>query len=455
MAKNYLYQHTSGYIFRYRVPQDVFDILRQREFRYSLRTGSLRTAKQRAELLSVKLKGFIMEIRAGVNHPLPVIKEALSTLLSDFDSSNGPVWFSTVISGGNTPEDIQNVSMRFSELVARYVEENQTWRTKSKQENEAIYAMFIRVMGDMPLPQITRKVVSDYKRLLLRLPPRVNLHKRYRKMTIKQILKEKHKQTSSPTTVNKHLVRLSTIFKYAVHNGLTEHNPATEMQVKTNKRDDQLRAAYTKEDLDKLFLSDDYLYNKHRHSYQYWMPLLGLYTGARLEELAQLHLEDIREVDGVWVLDINDKHEKRIKTKSSMRLIPLHPFLVDDLGIVRHAQKLREQSHKRLFPELSKRRDGYGMTVSKWFNERYKVKCGVTKPANGARLDFHSFRHTFVNTLKQLQVNPDLIRELDGHKKGDMTMDRYGKAFGPRLLLDEAVSKLDYRYPQLALSYSG
>jgi integrase len=334
-------------------------------------------------------------------------------------------------------------------LVERYVKENQTWRRKTKHENEAIYDMFIRVVEDQPLTNITRMMVSEYKRILLKLPPCLNLHKRYSDMPVSKILKDHHTRTVSPTTVNKHLVRLSTIFKYAVHNGLMENNPATEMQIKTRKRDDELRAAYTKDDLDKLFKSDAYQNDTHRHSYQFWIPILGLYTGARLEELCQLHLEDIRQEEGVWVIDINDNEEKRIKTKSSKRLIPLHPFLVEDLGLVRHAQELRKQGRKRLFPELTRRRDGYGQTVSKWFNERYKVKCGITPPPNGAKLDFHSFRHTFVNELKQQQVNPDLIRELDGHKKGDMTMDRYGKAFGPRLLLD-AVLLLSYGYPHLS-----
>ncbi len=179
---------------------------------------------------------------------------------------------------------------------------------------------------------------------------------------------------------------------------------------------------------------------------------MALYTGARLEELAQLHLDDIREVEGVWCLDINDESEKRIKSKSSKRLIPLHSFLVDSLGIAKHVQVLRSQGHERLFPELPRKNDRYGQPVSKWFNVTYKKNCELTQPSNGAKLDFHSFRHTFINTLKQLQVNPDLIRELDGHKKGDMTMDRYGKAFGPELLMGDAISRLSYRYDHLSKS---
>ncbi len=67
---------------------------------------------------------------------------------------------------------------------------------------------------------------------MLRLPPRLSMHPRYKDMPTKEILKEEHKVTSTPATVNKHLVRLSSLFKYAVLNGMMEHNPATEMQIK-------------------------------------------------------------------------------------------------------------------------------------------------------------------------------------------------------------------------------
>jgi len=448
MATPHFYQHTSGYIFRYCVPHDVQSILKQREFRYSLRTGSLRTARERATLLMVRLKSYIMELRAGVDHSLESIKLELMAIQSAYTTHEHPT-IPIHFPSATVYQNSATSSMLFSELVKQYVEENQTWSAKTKHENEAIFELFIRVSGDLEVQKISRKLMSDYKKTMLRLPPRLSMHPSYKSMPIKKILKETHKLTSTPATVNKHLVRLSSLFKYAVLNGMMEHNPATEMQIKIKKRDDEHRAAFSDENLDKLFKSKEYVDDIHTHSFQFWIPILALYTGARLEELAQLHLEDIRKVEGVWCLDINDEGEKRIKSKSSKRLIPLHSFLVDSLGIVKHAQALRSQGHERLFPELPRRNDRYGQPVSKWFNVTYKKNCDLIPPSNGAKLDFHSFRHTFINTLKQLQVNPDLIRELDGHKTGDMTMDRYGKAFGARLLMNDAISRFDYDYEHL------
>jgi integrase len=63
-----------------------------------------------------------------------------------------------------------------------------------------------------------------------------------------------------------------------------------------------------------LFLNSETLVNNtHKNSSQYWIPLLGFFTGARLNELCQLHLCDIKEIDNVWILDINEEDSKKIK----------------------------------------------------------------------------------------------------------------------------------------------
>lgn len=91
------------------------------------------------------------------------------------------------------------------------------------------------------------------------------------------------------------------------------------------RREHEATAPFVKDDLIKLFHSEDYLEDTHDKSFKFWMPILALFTGMRLNEIAQLHLSDIRQVeDGVWVLDINDEKEKRLKTKSILSLTYLH-----------------------------------------------------------------------------------------------------------------------------------
>ena len=57
----------------------------------------------------------------------------------------------------------------------------------------------------------------------------------------------------------------------------------------------------------------------------------------------------------------------------------------------------------------------------------------------------HCFRHTFINNLKQSGVIEQRIAEIVGHTTGSIDMERYGKAYNPKVLLD-TLEKLDYGF---------
>ena len=99
------------------------------------------------------------------------------------------------------------------------------------------------------------------------------------------------------------------------------------------KRPDEFRDAFDTDDLKALFGSKEYRQDSFKRGYQFWTPIIALYTGCRIEEICQLHLDDIRKEDGLWVLDINDDDEKKLKNLSSQRLVPLHLVLVDELKL--------------------------------------------------------------------------------------------------------------------------
>jgi len=189
-----------------------------------------------------------------------------------------------------------------------------------------------------------------------------------------------------------------------------------------------------------LFAQDIFANHNFKHAYQYWLPLLGLYTGARLEEICQLYLNDIQEVDGIWVINVNDDGtDKRIKTTSSRRLIPIHSKLID-LNLLGYVQKLRKGGHVRLFPELVRGRDGYGQVPSKWYG-RFRDRLGwqPQKP----NLDFHSFRHTVANALKQSGQQQAHISALLGHLQESVTIGIYGDNFAPPIM-KKLVKNLDF-----------
>ena len=164
---------------------------------------------------------------------------------------------------------------------------------------------------------------------------------------------------------------------------------------------------------------------------------MGRYSGARLEEICQLHLDDIRDEGGVLVFDINEDGGKQLKTASSSRLVPVHPKL-EELGLVKYVNELKSKGKDRLFPELSKQRDGYSQAVSKFFS-RFRKRCGITESGKV----FHSFRHTVANNLKQQSVPREKIGAILGHLDESVTTGRYGKAFEPSVL-KPVIEELDF-----------
>jgi integrase len=112
-----------------------------------------------------------------------------------------------------------------------------------------------------------------------------------------------------------------------------------------------IRAAYSIKDLTNIFNAEGYTKDNFSRSYMFWTPIIALFQGMRQNEIAQLHLDDIKKAgDGTWVFDVNNLGDKRTKTTPSQRLVPIHPFLLNDLGILKLKRKLLNEGYDRLFP---------------------------------------------------------------------------------------------------------
>lgn len=109
----------------------------------------------------------------------------------------------------------------------------------------------------------------------------------------------------------------------------------------------------------------------------FWVPLIGLFTGARSGEIIQLRVEDVREEHGVPHFDINDDGaDKRLKTAHSKRTTPVHPVLVE-LGLLDHVERQKRQGEQRLFPEMKMGEDGYYSSPHSKHFRRFLVAVGV------------------------------------------------------------------------------
>lgn len=306
-----------------------------------------------------------------------------------------------------------------------------SWSAKTEAENRAIYVLWLQIVGDQPIETYGYEQHREYKTRLMKLPPNINKKPVCRGKSIDQIIAMKL-PPMTVTTVNKNLGRVGSLFSWAVAHGYTTLNPASSMTITSQRSAKEQRDVFSEADLLTLFGTTEYTKGRHSSSHMHWIPLIGYYAGARLNEIAQLHLADFVEVEGIPMFSFNpDGEHKKIKTRAGVRKVPIHPELIR-LGLLAHVALLKKQGMDRLFPELTPGRDGYGQLPSKWF-ARYRKRCKITAPGKV----FHSFRHTFVTYLMQADVPKERIAALVGHEDDSETFGRYGKSFNASTLLKD------------------
>lgn len=256
------------------------------------------------------------------------------------------------------------------------------------------------------------------------------------------------------------LSRLRTLIGWAYQNDLAPSNVAEGISVKVADSGKTQRLPFSLPELQAVFASPIYAKGERpkggRLEAAYWLPLLGLFTGARLEEIGQLRVSDVQykeypDQDGKmlsgWFLSIAAGTDElgqanRIKNAASERLVPLHPEL-ERLGFIAYVEKLVDQKG-RVFPDLKP--NIYGRHTAKWgewFGRHLRTVCGVADK----RKVFHSFRHTFKDYTRRARIAEGVQRQLMGHAGRDVA-DDYGSGYD---LLSLVEAMATYRVPGLEI----
>ncbi|WP_018044902.1 site-specific integrase [Methylobacterium sp. 88A] len=331
-----------------------------------------------------------------------------------------------------------------------------------KMNSEIIVWFSQHVGATFPASAIDKRAVREWKAALQRFPIKAAEVRDFRGLPFKKIIAENERlgrKTLSDRTVNKYLSALGAFCQWLMQNGHLENNPVDGMHLGEGKGQSKVRP-YTPEQLTSIFgspiftgyLSDD---QPHRvgamqtRDHRFWLPLLSLFTGARMGELAQLLTTDVRQDRGRWIIHVTQEGDptKVVKTKGSQRVIPVHPEL-ERLGfIVFHAAR-QLAGDSRLFPEIEPdARGNLAGSYSRFFG-RYVARIGVKEDAS---VNFHSFRHGMADALRRAGWRDEEFGFLLGHTKATTT-GRYGILtegdLAQRCKLIDAVA-----FPELSLSH--
>lgn len=227
-------------------------------------------------------------------------------------------------------------------------------------------------------------------------------------------LQEPERKTASKTAYDR-FTWVKTLLKYAYRDlELISRHPWVGIEL--FKEITKQRRPWSETELQTLFgqpLFQEYVLPKDWRAGSdaaYWIPLLGLYTGARLSEIAQLRTSDILLADEIPTLSISNMGaNQQVKTSASIRTIPIHSELIR-LGFIDYAQNIKNEGKDSLWPHLKQRKDKPGGYFSNWFGE-YRASIGLF-----GYPDFHCFRHTVRSQLGEAEVPEHVIDSILGHE---------------------------------------
>jgi len=308
---------------------------------------------------------------------------------------------------------------------------------------------------DIGINDITREQARGFVQMLTQVPRHAD--RKFPGLTIVQAVEAAKQRPDagviSIANVNAYLNKFSGVLNWAVEEGYLDKSPAKGLRLPDPVKKRDKRRPFSIEQLRRIFYSplytgcidDVYGYAKvgdaRPRRARFWIPVIALFSGMRMNEICQLKVGDIRTLDGVQCFVVIEDGDKRVKTAASERAIPIHQELIR-IGLMSFVEEQRAAGQVDLFHELSPGPHGYRSTnFSKWFS-RFLVNIGAAEPLTC----FHSFRHCFRDALRDSRIDREVSLALGGWTTGaaGSGIDGiYGAGFRVGLL-HEAINCISY-----------
>jgi integrase len=481
MLTPFLYRRSGGFYARFWVPKDLQPLTRSRFIVRALGTADPVIARYLAAVLAMRLSSLFNQIKQGYGMDLDEALKALNTA-----NGNRPKeWQADRIQtrSGAVLENVRVDSKEDASALAQFINDAdsadeigrvlpdrptqpahrgpvymladraeaflQGFAQSGRSDGNAMdtshsLRLFVALTGDKPLHDVSGDDCRAFIASMEIWPKHAT--KRFRDKTPREILANAKANpstdTAAPRTIEKHRDAVRKFFNWAVNDEeILTKNPMNGLKGLTKKTsDEQTKLPFSNEDLAVLFeparfgtfIADD-------DPAKRWGPLLALYTGARLGEIAQLYVDDIEQVAGIWGVHFRDlRPDQSLKNMGSLRFVPIHSELIN-AGFIDYVQDIinlnREHASQeanitrakkkqpkvepiqRLFPELTNaKRGGYGDGMSDKFMRYQRGECQI----KDKQKTFHCFRHTLTNHLDKAATDLLKIGSITGHTHNDV-----------------------------------
>jgi integrase len=367
-------------------------------------------------------------------------------LVSDYGKRPGDPLFAAALEAprvASTAERPAEPQRTLNDLITAFKEAR--W-DEMKPAGRAGYELAFRTLldtlgGDKAIATVTRQEAREVFEIVKALPKGYGKGPKWEGLDTRAAVAKADREglpRIAPATINKtHMGMIASLFGWAEREGWIVANRFKGLRVKDPVPDRDKRDSLAADQLAKLFGAEPWRprdASPQGRPSRYWFPLLALFQGMRLSEIAQLRPVDFRQEDGVRLFEVRGE----LKNANARRTLPMHPELAR-LGLLDLVSERRKAGKEYLFDEGPDPRGKWGVTVGRWFGRQLEER-----KLTGNRLGLHSLRHAFEDALRRAELHQTpLGATLAGRRLPDPVAGAYGRGFSPRQLAD-AIAKVQY-----------
>ncbi len=454
LPKNMILRGGRFYIRRH-VPVDIQAFIGRLEIWRSLKTDSLQLALRRMPIVCADIEREFERIRSMSGQSID------ATLLPpSFDDQGRGLEPDAMKGSAEAPRLAEAVTL--GAAYTRYMDDpSKRWSVSTRQAYETSRKLALAVIGDdVPIAAIARIHCRQLFDVLRYLPR--NASKHFPKLTLLEAAQRSKRvgniELISPAHANVNLANFSSFLNWAVNEELLVRNPMRGLRFHDDVAKRDKRLPFSRSQLEAIFNAPLYrgcldgergyakIGQERPRNARFWVPLIALHTGMRLNEICQLDIADIRDVENIPCFVVSEasmvgSQDKQLKTAASERMVPIHRTLLN-CGLVAYAEQRRRRGWVKLFEDIDEGPRGKrAVAFSKWFTQ-FSRACGAYQ----ARTSFHSFRHNFRDELRAARVDHDIAMVLGGWTKGansNNASENYGSGYRVALL-SEAIERLAF-----------
>jgi integrase len=427
----YLQKIGNTYYARVRVPRTLEKYVGQTHIRKSLQTSSRADANLKKHAAVARIKAELAELRKT-----PPVADGGGLSFADARAMREQLEQLRAADEGEQVADLELVAVDHAEkLEALYGHEHALkWFRKATATGDSLKDLQDRWLDSSDYKESTkaghRKALAEvleYLRNEDARPADVTLQ-----VAVAYIDHHLTARGLAHTTIRDRLVSLGGFWKWMAGRGAVPKgsNPWAGQKVSKKQHAGSRpgKRAYTDAELLKLLEGNNTVRGWPTYAYLGDLIVLGLFTGAREEELCSLTAAQVEAGRGHYFLNITDA-----KTKAGIRFVAVtHPAPV---AVLKRRMK-GLQPGEQLFPEL---KPGgldkkFSSSAVKAYG-RYRRTCGVPDGT-----DFHSYRRNVITVLEHAGVDQVRIARFVGHKLGTMAGDRYSEGGSKPVALEVAKS---------------